>query len=345
MAKKKSKLLLTLFVSSVLLGFIMAAYTAYYVLVKPNVAGNKRIHLYIPTDSTYTDLLIQLQNKNAIKDIWSFEIVAQMKDLPYKVKSGHYVLSPGMNNRQIVNLLRAGLQEPVKLVIYNIRTKEEFAGLVGRTIELDSSYIINQLNNDSFCASLGLDTATVLSHFIVDNYELWWNTSFAKLMDKFNAAHNRFWNEDRKAKAAPLKLKKHEVVTLASIVEKEAIFNKELPTIAGVYLNRLKIGMPLQADPTLVFARRDFDAKRVTNYHKDYDSPYNTYKYSGLPPGPICMPRQISINAVLNAESHQYLFFCANPDLSGYSIFSKTYNEQINVANRYRRKLDALNIR
>jgi len=345
MAKKKRSYI-GCFVLLVLLSAVaIAGLTGYYVFAKPNVQGSKRIHIYIPTDSTYSNLLVQLQDKNAIQDIRSFEVVAQMKDLPYKIKSGHYVLSPGMNNRQIVNLFRAGLQEPVKLVIYNIRTKEEFAGLVGKTLELDSVFLLLQLNNDSFCKTLGLDTTTILTHFIVDNYELWWNTPFDKFMEKMAAANNRFWDEEKIAKANKLGLKNHEVITLATIVEKEAIFNKELPTIAGVYLNRLKIGMPLQADPTLVFALRDFTAKRVTNYHKDFESPYNTYLNTGLPPGPICMPRKISVDAVLNAEQHQYLYFCANPDMSGYSVFSKSYEDQMKVAARYRKKLDAMNIR
>ncbi len=345
MAKKKRSFIGCLVLCVVLVAIAAAGLAGYYVFVKPNVQGGKRIHIYIPTDSTYSNLLVQLQSKNAIQDIRSFEVVAQMKDLPYKIKSGHYVLSPGMNNRQIVNLFRAGLQEPVKLVIYNIRTKEEFAGLVGRTLELDSVLLLQKFNSDSFCKSLGLDTTTILTHFIVDNYELWWNTPFDKFMEKMTDANSRFWNDERNQKAAKLGMKKHEVITLATIVEKEAIFNKELPTIAGVYLNRLRIGMPLQADPTLVFALRDFTAKRVTNYHKDFVSPYNTYLNTGLPPGPICMPRKISVDAVLNAEQHQYLYFCANPDMCGYSIFSKSYDEQMKVAARYRKKLDAMNIR
>ncbi len=343
---KKTKGVLVLFITFLFAGIAFtAAYLGYIIFQKPNIKASTPVHLYIPTDSTYTTLLLQLQQKNVIHDIWSFEIVAQLKELPYKLKSGHYVVRPGMNNREIVNMFRAGLQEPVKLIIYNIRTKEQFAGLIGRTLELDSTIIIGALNSDSFCKSLGLDTSTILTHFIVDNYEMWWNTPLSKFMERMSKTNEAFWNPERENKRKVLGLKKHEVVTLASIVEKEAIFNKELPTIAGVYLNRLKIGMPLQADPTLVFARRDFNAKRVTNFHKDFDSPYNTYKYSGLPSGPICMPRKISIDAVLNAEKHQFLYFCANPDLSGYSIFSKTYDEQMKVAAMYRKKLDAMNIR
>lgn len=346
MAKKNKVSFILSFVA--LLFLVIAAagtYLGFLIFFKPNVAAKQRTHIYIPSDSTYTYLLNQLQKKEVLQDVWSFEIVAQMKELPYKIKSGHYVISPQMNNRQIVNLFRAGLQEPVKLIIYNIRTKEEFSALVARSIELDSLSIIRQLNSDTFCNQFGLDTSNILSHFIVDNYELWWNTSLEGFWKKMDDTHNHFWNEERLQKAANLKMNEMEVTTLASIVEKEAIFDKEMPTIAGVYLNRLKIRMPLQADPTLVFALRDFSARRVLNYHKDFESPYNTYKNAGLPPGPICMPRKKSIDAVLNAEQHQYLYFCANPDMSGYSIFSKTYEEQMKVAALYRKKLNNMNIK
>ena len=163
-------------------------------------------------------------------------------------------------------------------------------------------------------------------------------------MDKMKEAHAAFWDSSRLNLAGKKNLTPGEATTLASIVEKEVIYDKELPTVAGVYLNRLKKGMPLQADPTLVFALRDFDAKRVTNYHKEYDSPYNTYLHQGLPPGPICMPRKKSIDAVLNADENDYLYFCANPDMSGYSIFSKDYKDQVKVAANYRKKLNKMNI-
>ncbi|MCS6819231.1 MAG: endolytic transglycosylase MltG [Chitinophagales bacterium] len=341
----------TLFPALVLAALVLAVLTiaalvsVYVIFLKPNVAAKKRTHIYIPTDSTYSYLITQLKQKEVLENLWSFELIAQIKELPYKVKSGHYVITPGMNNRQLVNMFRAGLQVPVKLIIYNIRTKEEFSGLIGRTLEIDSIQIIRALNSDSFCRKYGLDTNNILTHFITDNYELWWNSPAEKLWKKLDDAHRAFWNEDRIQKLSNLNLQKHQAVILASIVEKETFRDSEMPTIAGVYINRLKLGMPLQADPTLLFALRDFDARRVLNYHKDYDSPYNTYKYTGLPPGPICMPRKKSIDAVLQAEKHEYLYFCANPDMSGYSVFSKTYDEHQKVAALYRKKLNAMNIR
>ena len=326
-----------------LLGVLIGGYIGWRLLMAPNITA-KRVTVKIPTGSSYEDVLEILYNNNVVKDHWGFETVAKFKDYGKKINSGNYVFTQNMNNRQIVNMLKFGWQTPVKLVVYNIRTKEEFAGLVGRTLEIDSTKMLAQLNDPAFAKEYGLDTNKILSRFIVDNYEFYWNVSMEKFLEKMKGAYESYWNESRRAKADALNMSIADVTTLASITEKEVIFDKELPTVAGVYLNRIKIGMPLQADPTLVFGTRDFDAKRVTNVHKDFDSPYNTYKYAGLPPGQICMPRKKSIDAVLNHDEHQYVYFCANPDMSGYSIFSKTYEEQMRVAAQYRKKMDKMNI-
>jgi UPF0755 protein len=328
-----------------LAGGAIGACVAYMAFLAPNINAGKRVVLNIPTGATYSDVLQLMTQKEILKNTWSFGLVAELKKYPTAVKSGHYVFTPKMNNRQIVNMLRAGIQEPVQLIIYNVRTKEDFASLVGRTLELDSADVAEKLFSDSFTHALGLDTNTILTHFITDNYEFWWNTSFDGFMKKMTRANEKFWNASRLAKADALKMSKTEVVTLASIVEKEVMKSKEAPTVASVYLNRLRINMPLQADPTLVYATRDFDARRVTNFHKEVESPFNTYKYTGLPPGPIYMPKQSMIDAVLNAEKTNYLYFCASPDMSGYSIFSSTYENQLKVARAYQKKLNAMNIR
>lgn len=329
----------------ILIVIVTVVVMGYLVFVTPNVNTTRNIYIKIPTGSSYQDVLNILHEKQALRNEWSFKLIASLKKYDTHVNPGYYVLNKGMNNRQIVNMLRAGLQTPVKLVIYNIRTKEEFAGLVGRTLEMDSAEVILLLNDDKFCKSMmEADTSTILTRFIVDNYEFYWNISADKFFDKLKNAYKAYWNDERRAKASAINLTPQSATILASIVEKEVIRDKELPTVAGVYLNRLKINMPLQADPTLVFALRDFDARRVTSYHKDFDTPYNTYKYTGLPPGPICMPRKKSIDAVLNYEDHKYLYFCANPDMSGYSLFSVTYEEQMKVAAQYRQKLNKMNI-
>ncbi|MBP7389595.1 MAG: endolytic transglycosylase MltG [Chitinophagales bacterium] len=339
---------ITFFVLLVTIALLSGAVATYVFLIdNVQVAGQlqRAISIKIPTGSSYADVLQLLKEKNALKNYQTFEWTCRIKGYDKKIRSGHYVLRSGMGNRALVNLLKGGLQTPVQLVIYNIRTKNEFAGLVGRTLELDSVSLLQKLSNIDFCKKYNTDTNNILSQFIVDNYEFYWNVSEDMFFEKMQRAYNDFWNSNRKKNAASLHLTELQVTTLASIVEKEVIFDKEMVTVAGVYLNRLRINMPLQADPTLVFARRDFTAKRVTAYHKEFDSPYNTYKYPGLPPGPICMPRKKSIDAVLQAESHKYLYFCANPDLSGYSIFSESYEDQMRVAAMYRKKLNAMNIR
>ncbi len=336
--------ILKIFLVLALAAVLLAGGVGYYVFMTPNINTQKRVSIKISTGSSYSDVLNILRQNQVLKNERTFALVSKLKQYPKKIKPGYYVFTPKMDNRQIVNILRAGLQTPVTLVIYNIRTKAEFAGLVGRTLELDSVQLLARLNDNKFCQQYRVDTNQILSRFIVDNYNLYWNISQQKFFEKMKTAYDKFWNEDRKAKAAMLNLTQAQVTTLASITEREVIRDKELPTVAGVYVNRLRIGMPLQADPTLVFATRDFDARRVTNYHKQFDSPYNTYMYAGLPPGQICMPRKKSIDAVLNFEEHKFLYFCANPDMSGYSLFSETYEEQMKVAALYRKKLNAMSI-
>jgi UPF0755 protein len=322
-----------------------AGAAAYWIFVKNNLTVSERRHsVNVPTGSKMEDLTRILTDEQVLQSMGSFEIAAKIKGFKI-VKPGHYVFNKSMNNREIVNMLQSGRQTPVKLVIYNIRTKEEFAGLVGRTLEIDSNALLAKLNDPDFCNTYGLDTNTILCRFITDNYEFKLNTSITDFMNRMDMYYDKFWEGENLAKATELGYKPYQVMTLASIVEKECTYDKELPTVAGVYLNRLKIGMPLQADPTLIFALRDFEARRVTNRHKEFDSPFNTYMHAGLTPGPICMPKRKSILAVLNAEKHEFLYFCANPDMSGYSIFSKTLDEQNKVANLYRKKLDEMKVR
>jgi len=326
------------------LGATLLVVIIWWVLFFNNLNATKaRVSINIPTGSTLADVKKILSEKEVLKSELSFDLAAQWKDY-LSVKPGHYVFNKTMNNRELINMLKSGLQTPVKLIIYNIRTKEDFADLVGRTLEIDSTILLQKLKDDNFCNNYHLNTDNILTHFITDNYEFYWNISLDTFIVKMDRNYTNFWEGSRMAKAVKIGYKPSEITTLASITEKECMRDKELPIVAGVYLNRLKINMPLQADPTLVFALKDFDARRVTNYHKEYDSPYNTYMHTGLPPGPICMPRKKSIDAVLNANEHDYLYFCANPDMSGFSIFSKTLNEQNKVAALYRKKLNEMNV-
>lgn len=318
---------------------------AYWILFKNNIApSDSRPTLNIPTGSQMNDLIKLLSDKGILENLQTFQWTAQVKGFK-TVKPGHYVFNKTMSNREIVNMLQSGRQTPVKLVIYNIRTRDEFAGLVGRTLEIDSVAFLAKLNDPDFCGGYNLDTNNILNLFITDNYELKWNTPIVNFCNHMKGYYDKFWNGKRRDRAKEMVYNPSQITTLASIVEKECTFDKELPTVAGVYLNRLRIDMPLQADPTLIFATRDFAAHRVTQYHKDVESPYNTYTHTGLPPGPICMPKKKSIEAVLNAEEHDYIYFCANPDMSGYSVFSKTLAEQNKIAVEYRKKLNELKIK
>jgi UPF0755 protein len=332
-----------LFVVFVLL--LIAGGAAYWILLGNNIAPSEnRQYINIPTGSQMSDVLKILSDKRILTNIQTFEIASRIKG--YKiVKPGHYVFSRSMSNREIINMLESGKQAPAKLVIYNIRTKEELAGLVGRTLEIDSVAFLAKLNDPDFCAGYNLDTNNIIVLFIADNYELKWNTNIIDFTNKMKFYYEKFWQGVRRDKAHEMGYNPAQITTLASIVEKECVFDKELPIVAGLYLNRLHIGMPLQADPTLKYAARDFDAKRVTQYHREFESPYNTYLHGGLPPGPICIPKKKSIDAVLNPDQNDYIYLCANPDMSGYSVFSKTLAEQNKIAVEYRKKLNELKVK
>ena len=334
------KFLLTL----ITLLFIVCG-AAYWIFFKNNMTSkDSRSIVNIPTGSQMADVMKLLSDNGILQSIQTFQLTADVKG--YKtVKPGHYVFNKSMSNREIVNMLQSGRQTPVKLVIYNIRTKDEFAGLVGRTMEIDSNAFLAKLNDPEFCSSYGLDTNTILALFITDNYELKWNTSPIDFTNRMKGYYEKFWSIERRNRAKEIGYTPSQLTTLASIVEKECVFDKELPIVAGVYFNRLRMDMPLQADPTLVYATRDFNAQRVTQYHKNVESPYNTYKHAGLPPGPICMPKKKSIEAVLSPDHNDYLYFCAAPDMSGYSVFSKTLVEQNKIAIAYRKKLKELNVK
>ncbi|OFX26445.1 MAG: aminodeoxychorismate lyase [Bacteroidetes bacterium GWA2_31_9] len=339
--KKKSKLGLILkIIFSIFLVLIIAGgiigYQYYKKIYNPNIQIKDKDYLYIPTGSTFEDVVRIIENKKLVKDINSFEWVAELKKYPEKVKPGKYLIKKNMSNNELVNLLRAGLQTPVMVVFNNARTKEQLAGKVSKNIEADSSHVLSLLESDDFVTKYGFNTESIMTMFIPNSYELFWNTSAEQFFDRIATEYKQFWTEDRKYKAKLLGLSQSEVSILASIVEQETIKKDERPRVAGVYLNRIRKKMLLQADPTVIFAMGDFTIKRVLKQYLDYDSPYNTYKYAGLPPGPICLPSISSIDAVLNSEKHDYIFFCAKEDFSGYHNFAKTAEQHNANANKYR---------
>ena len=348
MAKKKSskkgvpwkRITAIVVVIIVCLGGV-SAWELYSMIYRSNVgfkADEK--YFYIPTGSGFQDVSNALVQQGIIINQTTFDWVSEQKKYKLNVKPGRYLLENGMSNNELVNLLRSGNQEPVMVTFNNVRFKEELAGKVGKFIEADSTQIINLLNSNSFVSKYGFNTTTFLTIFLPNTYEFWWNTSAEQFVERMTTEYKKFWTAERKQKAKILGLSQSEVSILASIVQKETNKTDEKPTVAGVYLNRLKKGMLLQADPTLVYANRDFEARRVLNSHKAIDSPYNTYKYKGLPPGPICLPSIESIDAVLNAKSHNYLYFCAKADNSGYHSFASTYSQHLQNAREFQRELN-----
>ena len=242
-------------------------------------------------------------------------------------------------------MLCGGLQTPVKVTFNNMRDVDMLAGRIATQIEADSSSLSILLHNQDYVKQLGFNNYTIPALFLPDTYEFYWNTDSEGFVNRMFQEYNKFWNEERKQQAQTKGLTPVQVSTLASIVNKETNMSDEMPRVAGVYLNRLKSNWLLQADPTLVFAWNDFTIKRVLDRHKEIESPYNTYKYPGLPPGPICIPSLAAVKAVLNAEDHHYFYFCAKEDFSGYHNFAKTLAEHNRNAAKYQQALNQRGIK
>jgi UPF0755 protein len=330
--------------------FLSGAITASVFLgriYQPNVSleYQKEVFVYIPTGASFENVLQLLSDEGIIISSSSFRWISEQKRYTNNIKSGRYLLKDGMNNNQLINLLRSGRQTPVNVVFNNLRNKEEFAAKIASQLELDSLQILNAMLDTTFLSQLGLDAFNVSTLFIPNTYEFYWNTTVTNFLSRMVAEHHHFWNDNRKAKAKRLNLTQEEVVTLASIVEKETLQKSEQPIVAGLYLNRLKKNMKLQSDPTVIFAIGDFSIRRVLKKDLKYDSPYNTYKYKGLPIGPISMPSIRAIDAVLNYEKHDYLFMCAKEDFSGFHNFAVSALEHYANAAKYRKALNNKNIK
>ncbi len=308
----------------------------------PNVfTRNKKVqYLFIPTGSGYDDILKLLYTEKLIKNKSTFEWAAERMNYKKHIQPGKYKLKNRMTNHKLILMLRSGQQEPVKLTFNNIRTLEQLAGLVSRKIEADYSAIINLLHNKEYISQIGFNEYTMIGLFIPNTYEFYWNTSAEQFISRMLNEYNSFWTRARKSKAGQINLTQNEVITLASIVDEESSKEEEDPIIAGVYINRLKKGIKLQADPTVRYAHGDFSMRRILKKHLLIESPYNTYKYYGLPPGPIRIPSIESVDAVLNYKKHDYLYFCAKDDFSGYHYFAKTLAQHNKYARLYQRALN-----
>jgi UPF0755 protein len=328
------------------IAFIIAgirAYQLYQYVFRENVLTD--YVLYIHPNTSYEQLTDSLKLNEALISLKAFHWVSKKKEYSKSIKTGRYLLKKGMNTNQIVNMLKGGMQTPLNVTFNNVRTKEDLAGKVSKYLIADSLSILNLFYNENQIEKLGFNTENYRAMFIPNTYQFYWTTSAEEFAERMKKEFDRFWNDERRKKAENINLSPVEVIILASIVQSETAKNEELARIAGLYINRLNRGQLLQADPTVKYAVGDFSLKRILNVHLEVDSPYNTYKYAGLPPGPINFPETSAVDAVLNFERHNYIYMCAKEDFSGYHNFAVTLAEHSRNAAKYRRELDKLKIK
>ena len=299
--------------------------------------------LYIYPDADYEAVTDSLVPK--MKYPWAYRIYAKRLDLPHTFKAGHYRLTPDMSTVQVVRAVKLGLQTPVRVAINNARIPAHLAAKLAPQIAADSAHIAAALYDKALAAEVGFDSVTLFSMFIPDTYEFYWTVSPEDFVRRMRREYDAFWTPERDAKRTRSGLSRLQVMTLASIVWEETRAVDEMPRIAGVYINRLRKGILLQADPTVKYAMQDFKLRRILKKHLKYPSPYNTYVTKGLPPSPIAMPGKEAIEAVLNFEKHEYIFFCARPEFDGHHNFAKTYAEHLANARAYSRELDKRRIK
>ena len=343
----KTRNIILLVVGILFIFGIAFGYWLYWTLLSPNVNTGEENEavIYIPTGSDFNAVMDTLCSQGLLVRENSFRWVANRKKYPENIKPGRYVVRNGLSNNQLTNMLRGGWQTPVNVTFNYMRNVDMMAGKVSRQIEADSASISQLLHDQEYVKQLGFNEFTLPALFLPDTYEFYWNTDAESFVSRMLQEYNKFWNEERLKAAKSKGLSPIEVSILASIVDKETNKTDEMPRIAGVYLNRLHNNWLLQADPTLIFAIGDFSIRRVLNFHKEVESPYNTYKYIGLPPGPICIPSVAAVKAVLNAENHNYFYFCAKDDFSGYHNFAKTLAEHNRNAAKYQYALNQKGIR
>lgn len=319
----------------------------YRSIYRPNVeiAEGEDAFLYVRSGASYDDVLKTLTDGGWLSDPESFSFVARLKKYPDRIRPGRYRLREGMSNEALVNMLRSGEQEALRISINHIHVPEELAGLLGRNLESDSVAFLEVLRSNSGLKEQGIGWDQSFFICLPNTYDFYWNTTPEKFVELMAGHYRKFWTEERIARAEAMGMSVKEVTTLASIVEMESWKRDERPRVAGVYINRLRIGMRLQADPTLIFAHGDFSVRRVTGALMQIDSPYNTYKYAGLPPGPIGLPSASAIESVLHFETHKYLYFCARADLSGYHDFAENFTQHRINAQKYQRALNNRGIR
>ena len=338
MRKKYFSIAALLFVTILFSSFL---FYGYQIVKSPNILIQQEDRtVTIPDSATFADVQRIMRDENIVNNLTAFSFLAKIMKYDRRIIPGTYLLKKDMNNREAILLLRSGSQVPVNITFNSIRLPDEIAAKIVRNTGISEKEFQEALEKYVHTNDRGFTAETIISMFIPNTYQVYYTTSGEELVKRMEREYDVFWNETRKEKAEKLGLTPMEVSTLASIVKAESSKPDENPRIAGLYVNRLKRGIALQADPTLVFALGDFSIKRVLNVHKEIDSPYNTYKYPGLPPGPINMPSIAAIDAVLNHEKHNFIYMCAREDFSGYHNFTTSLREHNLNANRYQRALD-----
>ena len=317
------------------------AFYGYQVIKSGNIlVGEEAKVLLIPNGADFKTVQDSLRAGGFVRDPVSFGFLAKILKYDQNVKPGRYLLNTDMSNLAAIRYLRSGDQLPVDVTFNNIRLKKDLAEKITTNLEITQADFLQALNDPARAQKYGFDLENFMAMFIPNTYEVYWNIGLDGLFDRMHKEYNKFWSGEKKQKAIEIGLSPVEVSVLASIVYAESSKNDEIPKIAGLYMNRLKRNIALQADPTLIFAAQDFTIKRVLNKHKEIESPYNTYKYTGLPPGPINLPPIAALDGVLNHENHNYIYMCAKEDFSGYHNFATNLNEHLNNARRYQRALN-----
>ncbi|MGI6243625.1 MAG: endolytic transglycosylase MltG [Prevotella sp.] len=326
---------------------LVLAGLGYYYLFTSFSGGKETSYIYIDQDDDYDSLMTKLKPVAIRHSYHAFCTLSRHSSLVEKVYTGRYEITPSTRTFTLFRHIKNGMQTSLNLVVPSVRTMQDLAGKLGNKLMMDSTELAKAFTNETLCKKYGYDTLTIPALFIPNTYDMYWNVSLDAFMEYMQKENKKFWDEDRTAKARYLKLTPVQVTTLASIVDEETINNEEKPMVAGMYYNRLMLrndeypaGMPLQADPTIKFAWKKFDLKRIYNKLLRIDSPYNTYRYPGLPPGPIRIPSIAGIDAVLNMAQHDYIYMCAKEDFSGTHNFARTYQEHLANARRYAKALN-----
>jgi UPF0755 protein len=342
--RSKKPVLIIILISAVLL-LLGAVLCFYRLLYTPDFNVKETVYVYIDEEMTFDELCCQLVDLAGCSHIGNFRKLAGWLKYPDNMKTGRYAVTPGTDHLKLLNTLRRGQQTAMRITFNNIRLKADLAGRLGEQLMIDSDDILSFLTDEEFCRSTGFTDETIIAMFIPNTYEVYWNISAENFMKRMKQEYDGFWTDQRKEKAKTIGLTPVEASILASIVEEETAIADEYPVVSGLYINRLKRDIPLQADPTVKFAVGNFSLRRILNKHLEIESPYNTYNHTGLPPGLLRIPSIKGLDGVLNEMKHNYLYMCAKEDFSGRHNFAVTLIEHNRNANRYRNALNRLHIR